>query len=95
MNKTPVVGKHGYSGTCDPRQAASGALPWKTFSVGCFEWLLGKQGVPKKGKVKVRISGPCAHAQAVYARASKVCEQLDRGDYSGPKYIKIPSAGNI
>ena len=83
------VGKHGYEGACAPGGGVSCSWNQETFSVGIFEWVprsCGK-GV-KRGKVKVRVSGPVDMPERVYARADAVVAELDAGTYTGPKNVR-------
>ena len=86
-------GQHDFDGACVP---VSGAAPQTmTFSVGCFAWTERAHGNGlKRGKVKVRVHGLVSDADAVYARAREVCNQLDNGAYVGPKTINLPSAAS-
>lgn len=84
------AGTHGYSGSCAPAAggAGSAAHSYATFSVGVFEWLRKSSGKGiKKSPVKVRVKGPVSKPQVVYETAQRVCDELDRGVYQGPKSI--------
>lgn len=81
-----TVGKHDYAGACNPQDVAT--LGFKTFSVGVFEWVHGAGG-PKRGPVKVRVSGLVENANGVYAVATLIAEGLDAGEYKGPKNVRV------
>lgn len=84
-----AVGKHGYDGKCAP-DGSEYNYPWKTFSVGVFEWLpMAKGKSLKKGKVKVRVAGRTNEAERVYKRANTIVDMLDRGEYNGPKTVNV------
>lgn len=76
--------KHDYDGACKPSSC------FDTFSVGVFKWISRARGEGmKRGKVKVRVSGKCKNAEAVYDRARKIVVALDDGVYDGPKNVKV------
>lgn len=87
-----VIGRHYVDGSCDPRKFPS---MFKTFSVAVFEWIAAKGTTTggKCGPAKVRVSGRCADAEAVYACASGVALALDLGNYNGPKFVRVKCNG--
>lgn len=79
------LGKHDFGGSCLDHNST-----WcNTASVGCFEWLRASCGQLKRGKVKVRVSGPIHMADQIKAKAEEICNQLDAGTYTGPKNVRI------
>jgi len=81
-----TIGKHDYAASCDPQELAK--YGFKTFSAGVFEWVHGAGG-PKRGPVKVRVSGLVGNASGVYAVATLIAEGLDAGEYKGPKNVRV------
>ncbi len=75
-------GKHDFAGSC------LGSTACRTVSVGCFQWVPGYDNL-KRGKVKVRVSGPRRLADKIKDKAREICAQLDAGTYTGPKYVKV------
>lgn len=93
--KSPKIGTHDYSGACAPETTSSGRSKthgFETFSVGIFEWLEKSRGGVKKGKVKVRVSGPTSEPEKVYTCAKAICVALDKGAYDGPKSVRVPGS---
>lgn len=65
---------------------------FKTFSVGVFLWIPTRaKGGIKRGKAKVRVSGPVSDAgrKLVYDAALEVANALDAGTYAGPKLVRV------
>ncbi len=81
------LGKHDFSGSCDPAEGRFGGM--RSFSVGCFQWVAASGGGPKKGKVKVRVRGGRNHTEAIHAEARRICDLLDKGEYTGPKNVMV------
>ena len=82
------VGTHGYSSGCDPRGQRH--MSYQTFSVGVFQWVPKKVGKGcKKGKVLVRVVGPCSARDAVFSRAKDIALLLDVGAYKGAKRVTL------
>ena len=73
-----VLGKHDYSGECNPDNPVAGSF--RTFSVGVFEWLPKSKSGLKKSKAKIRIRGYTSDPETVYALAERFCDMLDRGE---------------
>ena len=68
------------------------AKHFKTFSVGVFLWIPTRtKGGIKRGKAKVRVSGPASDAgrKLVYDKALEVANALDAGTYTGPKLVRV------
>lgn len=88
-----MIGRHDFSGQCapGPQQDKGAAAGWyRTFSAGIFEVLPRASGKGmKRGPVKVRVRGPLADPEAVFARARLICAQLDAGTYQGPKSVTV------
>lgn len=82
------LGKHDFYGSCSPELATY--VGQQTFSVGCFQWV-GRCTSPgyKKGKVKVRVKGCLTAYEAVYAEARRICDLLDKDEYTGPKNVTV------
>ena len=91
--RTDIVGnKEGYYdwyGGCDP------TLPdvWHgvdTFSVGIFQWLKKSRGKElKRGKVICRVVGLIRNPDAVYASATEICRECDRGFLPERKSFRV------
>ncbi len=65
---------------------------FKTFSVGVFLWIPTRaKGGIKRGKAKVRVSGPASHEglRLVYDKALEVKNALDAGTYAGPRLVRV------
>lgn len=65
---------------------------FKTFSVGVFLWIPTRtKGGIKRGKAKVRVSGPVSDAgrKLVYDKALEVANALDAGTYAGPTLVRV------
>ena len=81
---------HGFDGSCCPGR--SGVL-WAnqiTFSLGVFEILPKASGKgTKRGPVKVRVYGFVSDPDSVYAKAREIVDLLDRGEYTGPKTVRV------
>lgn len=78
--------EHDWNGQCDP---ANNIGPWKSFSVGVFQWIPGKTKRMVKSPVKIRIKGLSSNPQAVYDEAESRCDRLDRGERIFPKYVNV------
>jgi hypothetical protein len=63
----------------------------QTGSVGCFQWVAGAHGRCrlKRGKVKVRVSGNITVADDICTKAREICDLLDKGEYHGPKNVRV------
>lgn len=87
----PELGRHGFFGSGDPGPESNCQhhSHYKTFSLGVFRWLPKYGGGLKKGKVLVRVSGPCGDRDAVVARAREIAALLDAGEYVGPKHVRV------
>jgi hypothetical protein len=80
--------KHEFDGSLKPGQHTSAYV--QTFSVGCYELVPRADGKgTKRGKVKVRVSGPVSDPSAVYTKAEEILQALDAGVYSGPKTVRV------
>lgn len=78
--------KHDYDGACKP----GGFFRYSTFSVGIFELVPKASGKgTKRGKVKVRVSGPTESPELVYTKAAEIAALLDAGKYTGPRHVKV------
>jgi len=86
----PIIGDHGFSGSCAPGGGSEWIGRSHTFSYGIFEWVLKSSGKGfKKSAVKVRVSGPVSKEALVREHAEKIVKELNYGIYSGPKHVKI------
>lgn len=83
------LGKHGFDGSCIPREGCGNFYGQNTFSVGCFEWLQAAGNRLKRSRVKVRVYGYVEQPEAVYVKAREICDLLDQGKYEGPKNVKV------
>lgn len=82
--------RHDFSGACEPVDGITRGGAYNTFSLGIFEWVACKDpSFLKRGKVKVRVSGPVSKADAVRATAAEIVSALDAGTYNGPKRVKV------
>lgn len=80
------VGKHDF----DKESAITDAGWNKTFSVGVFQWEMKNNGMKmKKGKAKVRVSGPVEKKDEVFASAEMVVNLLDSGRWGGKKSVTV------
>ena len=88
-----MTGKqHGYDGACAPMPNQIYSA-FETFSLGVFEWVPTANGLgTKRGKVKVRVSGPREESIAIYDKAKEIVAELDRDEYYGPKHVRISHA---
>lgn len=81
------LGKHDFAGSCFETTACN------TVSVGCFQWVARGRDHrnlgPKRGTVKVRVSGPSHLREQIVAKAKEICAQLDAGTYAGPMHVKV------
>jgi hypothetical protein len=94
MTTDTKIGTHSYAGMCDPNNGkwADGQLSdFRTFSVSVFEWVHNARNKPKRGKCKVRVIGPLAHPELVYAKAQEIIALLDADKYVGPKKVTVKS----
>jgi hypothetical protein len=75
MKSNPRPYEWDYDGACQPHARWS-SPSFKTFSVGCFQWVprTGSHPGLKRGKVQKRFSGSVADATAVLARAKAWCD---------------------
>lgn len=91
--KTPTLndaGMHAFEGNCAPGDTPKGPNTFSSFSLGIFEWVPKASGKGvKRGKVKVRVSGPMSNPRLVYARAREIVKQLDKGTYNGTKHVQV------
>ena len=82
-----ILGRHDFSGNCDPRKSK-----WRydTFSVGIFQWVekSGGKGM-KKSPVKFRVYGPTKFADVVYRQANKLCDEMDAGKFPSTKSVWV------
>jgi hypothetical protein len=84
------AGKHGYDGKCAPSADVTCFWARETFSLGVFEWVPRACGKGlKRGRVKVRVSGPFDQPERVHAKAASIVAELDAGTYTGPKSIRV------
>lgn len=84
---TQKLGTHEFDGACIPVGVRASSTQ-SAFSVGIFEWVPTKRGDgAKRGAVKVRVRGSCAHPQRVYDKAAEIAQALDTGTYTGPKVV--------
>jgi hypothetical protein len=86
-----IIGKHYFEGACAPDGKYNHNIHFLTFSVGIFEWVSksGNARQGKKGKVKVRVSGPITKQNFVNVTASYIVLRLDSGNYDGPKKVRV------
>lgn len=90
MTNEHLIGTHGVYGACAPDSGHQSYSTWVTFSVGVYEILGRKSGAgTKKGPVKVRVKGPVAQPELVYAKAREIAKALDEGTYKGPKTVTV------
>ena len=70
--------KHGYSGSCSPKDGHGVWDSQETFSVGIFQWIPKSSGTGlKKTAVKYRVKGRVEQYKAVYKRAEEICSRMD------------------
>lgn len=87
QNHTQFVGRHDYDGESAKSMAGSWA---NSFSIGIFKWEMNSSGkAMKRGKVIVRVSGPCSKEKDVFSMAENVVKMLDNGDWDGRKTVKV------
>jgi hypothetical protein len=80
------VGKHDY----DKDNSLHTSTWAKTFSVGIFQWVLkNNRKEMKRGKVLVRVSGPCSKSKQVFEMAEHVVIDLDNNEWDGRKNVLI------
>ena len=87
-NGAPVVGRHYWDGALADSIPADWSADVETFSVGVFPAEKGFRGV-KRGKAVVRVSGKRCDMQRVFDTADTIACQLDRGEYKGPKSVRV------
>jgi hypothetical protein len=74
------VGKHDYDKESAEKMASS-------FSVGIFQWVLGKEMKPSKAVV--RVSGSPLNKEKVFECCNKIVKDLDANIWDGRKTVTI------
>ena len=70
-----------WHGSCDPATPTGEYMPYRTFSVGCFQWVSRANGKGlKRGRVRYRVKGPKSDPQSVYREAQSFCNLKNSRD---------------
>lgn len=89
------IGRHDFDGSCVPGEDLGPVfLGQKNFSVGVYEYLRCRGGLgAKRGRVKVRVSGPVEMRAKVFVVAEEICRDLDKkgGVWVGPRTVVVKS----